>query len=111
MQSVLSLSDQLRLFKEYKNKLKAAVGEEKTTTILSKSIYVVCTGSDDIANTYFSTPLRRPHYDVPAYTDLMVKSATTFFQVSYYACFSFLVLTLLARQGFHSSHLASHFIL
>ncbi|KAF8405427.1 hypothetical protein HHK36_010333 [Tetracentron sinense] len=69
--SVLSLSDQLSLFKEYIGKLKAAVGEESTSTILSKSIYIVCAGSDDIANTYYTTPWRRREYDIPSYTDLM----------------------------------------
>ncbi|KAH0971071.1 hypothetical protein GBA52_023227 [Prunus armeniaca] len=37
----------------------------------------------DIANTYYSTPLRRPQYDIPAYTDLMIKSASSFFQELY----------------------------
>ncbi|KAM1907107.1 hypothetical protein ACFX15_026375 [Malus domestica] len=81
--SVLSLSDQLDLFKKYISKINAAVGKERTTTIVSKSIYIVCTGSNDIANTYLSTPLRRSHYDIPAYTDLMVKSASSFFQELY----------------------------
>ncbi|KAF3440331.1 hypothetical protein FNV43_RR18615 [Rhamnella rubrinervis] len=81
--SVLSLSDQLKLFKEYKAKLRAAVGETKTESIVSKSVYILCTGSDDIANTYFSTPFRRPHYDIPAYTDLMLRSGTTFLQWGY----------------------------
>ncbi|KAF8377799.1 hypothetical protein HHK36_031184 [Tetracentron sinense] len=80
--SVLSLTDQLELFKEYIGKLKVAIGEDRTTNILSKSIFIVCTGSDDIANTYFTTPLRRD-YDVPAYTDLMVRSASSFLQEIY----------------------------
>ncbi|CAN6698820.1 unnamed protein product [Malus baccata var. baccata] len=81
--SVLSLSDQLDLFKKYISKINAVVGKEGTATIVSKIIYIVCTGSNDIANTYLSTPLRRSHYDIPAYTDLMVKSASSFFQELY----------------------------
>lgn len=81
MQSVISLLDQLDLFREYKGKLKETVGEDKAANIISKSVYIVCIGSDDIANTYFSTPLRKPHYDIPSYTDLMLNSATTFLQV------------------------------
>ncbi|XP_057973595.1 GDSL esterase/lipase EXL3-like [Malania oleifera] len=80
--SVLSLSDQLELFKEYMEKLKAAVGEERTETIISKSIYIVCAGSDDIANTYYSTPYRS-QYDLPSYTDLMLNSALSFVQELY----------------------------
>ncbi|KAL5557489.1 hypothetical protein UlMin_039725 [Ulmus minor] len=81
--SVLSLSDQLKMFKDYKNKIKAALGETRSEMIVSKSIYIVCIGSNDIANTYYSTPFRKSHYDIPAYTDLMAKSASSFFQELY----------------------------
>ncbi|CAK9178397.1 unnamed protein product [Ilex paraguariensis] len=81
--SVLSLSDQLELFKEYIMKLKVGVGEERTDSILSKSLHIVVVGSNDITNTYFSSPLRRSHYDVASYTDLMVNSASTFVQHLY----------------------------
>lgn len=80
---MLSLSDQLELFKDYIKKIKAAVGEEKATAILSKSVIIVCTGSDDIANTYFITPFRRFHYDVASYTDLMLQSGSSFFHQLY----------------------------
>lgn len=81
--SALSLSDQLDLFKEYISKIDAAVGQERTATILSKSLFIVCLGSNDIANNYFSIPPRRLHYDISAYTDLMVNSASNFFQELY----------------------------
>lgn len=81
--SVISLSQQLELFKEYVGKLNAAVGEERVATILSKSLFLVCAGSDDIANTYFSSPARKLEYDVPSYTDLMLSSASTFVQDLY----------------------------
>lgn len=81
--SVLSLSDQLKLFREYLSKIKSAVGEGAVETILSKSIVIVCTGSDDIANTYFSTPFRRPQYDINSYTDLLLSSATAFYKELY----------------------------
>ena len=78
---MISLSDQLELFKEYIAKLKRVVGEERTRTILANSVFVLVAGSNDIANTYFNNPLRSSHYDVPAYTDLMVASASNFVQV------------------------------
>ncbi|XP_027362040.1 GDSL esterase/lipase EXL3-like [Abrus precatorius] len=81
--SVLSLSDQLDKFNEYKNKIKEAVGENRTATIISKSIYIVCMGSNDIANTYSTLPFRRPHYDVPSYTDLLASQASNFLQELY----------------------------
>ncbi|KAF8410401.1 hypothetical protein HHK36_002930 [Tetracentron sinense] len=81
-QSVLSLSDQLKMFKEYIGRLKVAVGEDRTMSILSKSIFLVCTGSNDIMNTYYTTPFRR-NYNISGYTDLMVRSASSFFKEIY----------------------------
>ncbi|TKY66873.1 GDSL esterase/lipase EXL3 [Spatholobus suberectus] len=76
--SVLSLSDQLDKFKEYKNKIKETVGENRTATIISKSIYILCTGSNDITYTY--SLFRRAQYDIPAYTNFMASQATNFLQ-------------------------------
>ena len=80
-QSVIPLSDQLDHFKEYIGKLQALVGEERTNFILAKSMFLVVAGSDDIANTYFVLGARKLQYDIPAYTDLMVNSASNFFKV------------------------------
>ncbi|XP_062011377.1 GDSL esterase/lipase EXL3-like [Rosa rugosa] len=80
-QSVLSLSDQLNLFKEYKSKITAVVRNERTATLLSKSLFVLSIGSNDLALNYFSTPLRSAHYDIPAYTDFLLELASNFFQV------------------------------
>ncbi|BAT99952.1 hypothetical protein VIGAN_10149800 [Vigna angularis var. angularis] len=81
--SVLSLTDQLNKFREYKSKIEEIVGENRTSTIVSKGIYILCTGSNDIANTYSFSPIRRAHYDIPAYTDLMTSQATNFLQELY----------------------------
>ncbi|PIA27856.1 hypothetical protein AQUCO_07500042v1 [Aquilegia coerulea] len=81
--NVIGLSQQLDLFKEYIGKIKVMVGEDATASIISESFYVVVAGSDDIANTYFNTPIRRYKYDLHAYTDLMVEGATSFIQGLY----------------------------
>uniref|UniRef100_A0A803R129 GDSL esterase/lipase EXL3 n=1 Tax=Cannabis sativa TaxID=3483 RepID=A0A803R129_CANSA len=81
--SVLSLSDQLEMFKDVIRKIKAGVGESRAGMIVSKSIFLICLGSDDIANTYLTTPFRQPHYDITAYTDLMAESASSFIQDLY----------------------------
>jgi hypothetical protein len=69
------------MFKEYKKKVEEAVGGKKREEIVSKSIYIVCIGSDDIANTYAQTPFRRILYDIPSYTDFLVSEASKFLQV------------------------------
>ncbi|KAJ6411976.1 hypothetical protein OIU84_005111 [Salix udensis] len=81
--SVLTLSDQLEHFKEYIGKLKAIIGEENTTFTLTNSLFIVVASSDDIANTYFTLRARALQYDVPAYTDLMANSASSFVQELY----------------------------
>ncbi|KAM7256705.1 hypothetical protein ACFE04_012446 [Oxalis oulophora] len=79
----LSLSDQLDLFRNYLAKIKSAAGEEKAANILSQGLFLICVGSNDIANTYYGTPLRYPKYDINAYTDLTTSFASSFFQELY----------------------------
>ncbi|XP_027333157.1 GDSL esterase/lipase EXL3-like [Abrus precatorius] len=81
--SVISLSDQLDMFKEYKAKLKNIVGENRTNFLVANSFYVVVAGSDDIANTYFVAHARQLQYDIPSYTDLMLNSASNFIKELY----------------------------
>ena len=68
------------MFSDYIERIKAEVGEERTATILSNSIFIVCSGSNDIG-TYFNTHYRKYTYDVDAYTNLMIDSASSFLQV------------------------------
>ncbi|WJX15626.1 GDSL esterase/lipase exl3 [Trifolium repens] len=75
--SVIPLSAQLEMFKEYIGKLKGIVGEKRTNFILANSLFLVVGGSDDIANTYYVVHARL-QYDIPAYTDLMSNSAIHF---------------------------------
>ncbi|KAJ0974221.1 hypothetical protein J5N97_016186 [Dioscorea zingiberensis] len=82
---VIPMEDQLKLFDgEYKEKLKSAAGDERSAEkIISDSLYIVCTGTDDFAVTYFTTPFRSLHYDVPSYVEFLVSSATTFLKKLY----------------------------
>ncbi|KAL2895403.1 GDSL esterase/lipase EXL3 [Bienertia sinuspersici] len=83
LSSVISLPQQLDYFKEGIEKMKELVGIEKTNFILTNSVYYLVAGSDDISNTYYGTPFRRPHYDIDSYTDLMLDSASSFVQDLY----------------------------
>ncbi|XVF15955.1 hypothetical protein REPUB_Repub09cG0200400 [Reevesia pubescens] len=81
--SVISMEDQLELFKQSIKKIQSAVGEERAANIISKGIYIVCTGSNDVANTYFGTPIRRAHYDIDSYADFCASYASKFLQELY----------------------------
>ncbi|RDX62481.1 GDSL esterase/lipase, partial [Mucuna pruriens] len=76
--SVIPLSEQLEQFKEYIGKVKENFGEEKTNFILSKSLVLVVSSSNDIANTYFAFGVRKLQYDIPTYTDMLVQIASSF---------------------------------
>ncbi|CAJ2646633.1 unnamed protein product [Trifolium pratense] len=81
--SVISLSEQLDMFKKYKNKINEAIGEERMNMTISKSVYIICIGSDDIANTYAQTPYRRFNYDIPSYIDFLASHSSNFLQELY----------------------------
>ncbi|KAL5564237.1 hypothetical protein UlMin_027401 [Ulmus minor] len=78
--SVLSFSDQLEMFKNYTAKIKAGIGETRAMSLISESIFIISGGSNDIANTYFTSPYRRFLYELPSYTDLMVNYFSNFLQ-------------------------------
>ncbi|XP_020163578.1 GDSL esterase/lipase EXL1 isoform X1 [Aegilops tauschii subsp. strangulata] len=73
-----SSTGQLDLFLEYKEKLITLVGEEEATRVISEGIYFTAMGANDIANNYFSIPLRRHQYDLPSYVNFLISSAVNF---------------------------------
>ncbi|KAF7817659.1 GDSL esterase/lipase EXL1-like [Senna tora] len=81
--SAISLWDQVELLKEYIVKLEGVVGESRRKFIISNSVAFVVAGSNDISNTYFLSHARQVEYDVPAYTDFMVASASNLFNQIY----------------------------
>ncbi|OEL20941.1 GDSL esterase/lipase EXL1 [Dichanthelium oligosanthes] len=76
--TTLSSTDQLELFNDYKEKLRALVGEEEMSRVISQGIYFTVMGANDILNNYFTLPLRRHEYDLPSYVDFLVSSAINF---------------------------------
>ncbi|CAN1226722.1 GDSL esterase/lipase EXL3 [Linum perenne] len=81
--SVLTMSDQLEMFKEYKSKIEKGMGGKTAAKIVSESAYLIGVGSDDLVNTYFPSPIKRQQYDVQSYTDLMATYATSFYEKLY----------------------------
>ncbi|KAI4964478.1 hypothetical protein ZWY2020_005688 [Hordeum vulgare] len=68
--SVISMTDQLRMFHDYKAKVRALAGDAALSEILSKGVFAVCAGSDDVANTYF-TMRARSSYSHADYASLI----------------------------------------
>lgn len=80
IQLVPPMSTQLEHFKEYKKRLETIVGKKQATSIISKSLIVVCSGSNDV-DAYFDGILRKVQYDIPAYADFLTASASNYTQV------------------------------
>ncbi|GMH24551.1 hypothetical protein Nepgr_026394 [Nepenthes gracilis] len=77
----LTMDDQFKMFKEYVGKLKAAVGEERTASIISQSFYLIGTGNNDLLNNYFNIFSRtRLRYTLSSYVDLLLSYASKFLQ-------------------------------
>ena len=79
------------MFAEYREKLAGIVGEEAAAGIVSKSLFLVCAGTDDIANNYYLAPVRPLQYDISAYVNFLVQQACDFMKVKH--LFQFLLTT------------------
>ncbi|XVF35929.1 hypothetical protein REPUB_Repub19eG0014100 [Reevesia pubescens] len=72
----LTAQIQFNLFTQYIGKLEGAVGAEKAKDTISNSLYLVSSGNNDIAITYFT--ILRSVIDINAYTTLLVDWASAF---------------------------------
>ncbi|KAF8742587.1 hypothetical protein HU200_013590 [Digitaria exilis] len=81
--AVLPMQEELNMFAEYKEKLAGVVGDEAAAGIVAESLFLVCAGSDDIANNYYLAPVRPLRYDVSAYVDFLVQQACDFMKQLY----------------------------
>ncbi|CAI0435136.1 unnamed protein product [Linum tenue] len=73
----LSIPTQLILFQEYKDKLKANIGEQRSDDIINRSLYLLSSGNNDIGSTYFLTN-RHLEYDMTSYAAFLAIQASEF---------------------------------
>ncbi|KAL1188733.1 GDSL esterase/lipase EXL1 [Cardamine amara subsp. amara] len=79
----IPLSQQLKYYEDYIEKLKMMVGEERTNFIIQNSLFVVICGSNDIANDFFALPPVQLKYNVDSFTALMADNARAFAMTLY----------------------------
>ncbi|CAN8277064.1 unnamed protein product [Cochlearia groenlandica] len=77
---VVPLSQQLKNFIEYKEKLKLILGQEKTKFMLENSVYFVVASSNDIAHTY---TMRAHKFSRNAYAKYLADLASKFVRELY----------------------------
>ncbi|KAJ8439806.1 hypothetical protein Cgig2_029066 [Carnegiea gigantea] len=80
-ENVISIFQQLEYFKEYIEKLKQLLGEDKTQFILANSVFVILAGNNDIFNTCGDNPFRKKLVNDDFFTDRLVNFASSFIQV------------------------------
>ncbi|XP_061366014.1 GDSL esterase/lipase At1g23500-like [Gastrolobium bilobum] len=81
VQGVLSMSAQLQLFQDYIKKLRAVVGDQNASSIISNGLYLISAGNNDIAFAYSSTARRLMLF--PTYADLVVTWHSNFVKELY----------------------------
>ncbi|KAF0915722.1 hypothetical protein E2562_038428 [Oryza meyeriana var. granulata] len=81
--SVITLSQQLEYFKEYKEKLKLAKGEYVANEIITEALYVFSIGTNDFIINYFNLPLRPAHYTTAEYIAYLVAEADAAVRAAY----------------------------
>ncbi|XP_074583835.1 GDSL esterase/lipase At5g03810-like [Curcuma longa] len=79
----VSLTQQLRYFKEYQAKVERIAGKAKATELFAGSVYVLSTGSSDFLQNYYINPLLRLVYSTDQFSDLLLQSFTKFVQTVY----------------------------
>ncbi|XP_011086020.1 GDSL esterase/lipase At5g45960-like [Sesamum indicum] len=80
LSGVISVQRQLEYFKEYKAKLEAAIGKERTKTLISKAAFLISAGTNDIVLNYFATPFRRQTYNITSYQQFLLEHVKQFIQ-------------------------------
>ncbi|KAL0407406.1 UNVERIFIED_CONTAM: GDSL esterase/lipase [Sesamum latifolium] len=80
LSGVIPVQRQLEYFKEYKAKLEAAIGKERTKTLISKAAFLISAGTNDIVLNYFATPFRRQTYNVTTYQEFLLGHVKHFIQ-------------------------------
>lgn len=71
-QSVISISQQLEYFREYKARLQLAKGESIANDIIAEALYIFSIGTNDFIVNYFVVPLRQAQYTPPEYVAYLV---------------------------------------
>ncbi|CAL5394000.1 unnamed protein product [Camellia sinensis] len=74
---------ELGYYKEYQNKLRAYLGEQKANETLTKALYVMSLGTNDFLENYYTLPKRRSHYNIDQYQVLLIGIAKKFFKSLY----------------------------
>ena len=72
MQNAISLTQQLKCFREYHSKLAALVGSSQAQSIISGSLYIITAGSNDLGSNYNLNPLLYKTQTADQFSDRLI---------------------------------------
>ncbi|XP_050218720.1 GDSL esterase/lipase At1g06990-like [Mercurialis annua] len=80
---VISMPEQLELFRNYMSRLKRIVGEDESNNIISGSLIIVSAGTNDFVYNYYDALTRRIQFDISAYQDYLLTILQNFIKELY----------------------------
>lgn len=78
LQSVIPLWKELEYYKEYQKQLRDYLGNQKANEVLSESLYLISSGTNDFLENYYLLPQRRLEFSVEEYQSFLVGIAGNF---------------------------------
>ncbi|GMN32416.1 hypothetical protein TIFTF001_041725 [Ficus carica] len=79
----ISLTEQLENYKEYRGRVIEIIREENATSLFSRGIHLVSTGSSDFVQNYYINPLVNIVYNVDQFSDLLIQDYANFVEDLY----------------------------
>ncbi|XP_027070612.1 GDSL esterase/lipase At5g03820-like [Coffea arabica] len=79
----ISLTQQLQYYKEWRTKVVNAVGKAKANTIISGGVHLLSAGSSDFIQYYYINPMLNRAYTPDQFSDILMRSYSTFIQNLY----------------------------
>lgn len=83
LQSVIPLWKEVEYFKEYQEKLRGHLGNEKANEVLEEALYLISIGTNDFLENYYVFPKRRSKYSIEEYQKFLLGIAANFFTELY----------------------------
>ncbi|XP_057779307.1 GDSL esterase/lipase At5g03820-like [Salvia miltiorrhiza] len=79
----VTLTQQLQYYKEWQSKVVNMVGRSKADAIFSGGIHLLSAGSSDFIQNYYINPFLNKRYSPDKFSDILLKSYTSFIQNLY----------------------------
>ncbi|CAN0853230.1 GDSL esterase/lipase At5g45960 [Linum grandiflorum] len=97
--NVIPIDQQVVYFKEYKKKLEAVMGKQKTKEHIRKSLVVISAATNDFVISYFALPVRRRSFTISQYERFILQKSMDFVQALIDEGVTRVLLSALAPMG------------